>query len=98
MRTVSDIPVMKNEDWKNNPLQYNNLMDSRTVEWAIAEELKEVANEFEILRTLTNKVNNQFVGGLQQGHIKDWNTVAAMLEEWRENVEQKLEEITNRFY
>lgn len=98
MRTVSDVPAMKNEDWRNNPPQYNNLTDPRTVEWAMAEELREVTNEFEILRALTNEVSNRFVGGIQQGSIKDWETVSAMLEEWREIVEQKLEEITDRFY
>lgn len=98
MRTVSDVPVMKNEDWRNTPPQYDNLSDPRTVEWAMAEELREVANEFEILRALTNEVNNRFVGGIQQGAIKDWEQVAEMIEEWKEIVEQKLEAITERFY
>ena len=98
MRTVSDVPVMKNEDWRDTPPQYDNLSDTRTVEWAIAEELTEVTNEFEILRALTNEVNNRFVGGIQQGAIKDWEQVAEMIEEWKEIVEQRLEAITDRFY
>lgn len=98
MRTVNDVPAMANENWVNNPPQYNNLTDPRTVEWAVAEELREITNEFEILRAITNEVSNRFVGGLQQGSIKDWDTACAMIEEWKEIIEQKVEAITERFY
>ena len=98
MRTVENVPAMMNEDWRNNPPQYDNLSDTRTVEWAMAEELLEVRNEFEVLRALTEEVHSRFVGGIQQGAIKDWEQVAEMIEEWKEIVEQKVEAITERFY
>ena len=98
MRTVNDVPAMTNENWRSNPPQYDNLTDPRTVEWAVAEELREVTNEFEILRAITNEVSNRFVGGIQQGSIKDWDTVCEMIEEWKTIIEQKVEAITERFY
>ena len=98
MRTVNDVPAMANEKWRNNPPQYDNLTDPRTVEQAVAEELREVTNEFEILRALTNEVTNRFVGGIQQGVIQDWDTACEMIEEWKTIVEQKVEAITARFY
>lgn len=98
MRTVNDVPVIQNEDWRNNPPKYDNFTDLRTVEWGIAEELTEIKNEFEALRTLTDEMNIRFVGGIQQGSIKSWDEVAEMLEEWRETVKQKLEVIANNFY
>ena len=98
MRTVNDVPAMANENWRSNPPQYENLTDPRTVEWAMAEELREVTNEFEILRAITNEVSNRFVGGIQQGSIKDWDTVCEMIEEWKTIIEQKVEAITERFY
>jgi hypothetical protein len=98
MRTVNDVPAMANENWRNNAPQYDNLTDPRTVEWAVAEELREVTTELEILRALTEEVNHRYVGGIQQGTIKDWDTACAMIEEWKEIIEQKVQAITDRFY
>lgn len=98
MITVNEVEVMENEIWRNNPPQYNNLMDKRTVEWAMAKEFASISNELENLKNLTEKVDRRFVNGLQQGSIKDWDAVIAIIEEWKESMEQGLALISERFY
>ena len=95
---TEDIKVMETEDWRNTPPQYNNLTDSRTVEWGITQELSGIAEEFVALAKLANNLNTRFVGGLQQGSIKNWETIAQLLSQFEEEVEQRMEAISDKFY
>ena len=96
MRT-EDIKVMENEDWRNTPPQYSNLTDNRTVEWGIAQELTDIAEEFTALAKLANDLNTCLVGGLQQGSIKEWEEIAKLLSQFEKEVEQRMEVISDKF-
>ena len=95
---VEDVKVMETEEWRNNPPKYNNLTDNRTVEWGVAKELTDIKERFAALAKLADDLNVKFVGGLQQGSIKDWETVAQLLSEFEEEVELKMEMISEKFY
>ena len=97
MRT-EDIKVMETEDWRSTPPQYNNLTDNRTVEWGIAQELTDIEEEFAALAKLANNLNTGLVGGLQQGSIKEWEEIAQLLSQFEEEVEQRMEVISDKFY
>jgi hypothetical protein len=95
---TEDIKVMETEDWRNTPPQYNNLTDSRTVEWGIVQELIGIKEESMALAELANNLNIYLVNGLQQGSIKDWETIAQLISQFEEEVEQKMEAISVKFY
>jgi hypothetical protein len=38
------------------------------------------------------------VGGLQQGSIKEWEEIAQLLSQFEEEVEQRMEAISDKFY
>lgn len=97
MRT-EDIKVMETEDWRSIPPQYNNLTDNRTVEWGIAQELTDIEEEFAALAKLASNLNTRLVGGLQQGSIKEWEEIAQLLSQFEEEVEQRMEAISDKFY
>lgn len=89
---------MRTEDWKSAPPQYNNLTDNRTVEWGIVQELSDIEEEFAALAKLANGLNTRLVGGLQQGSIKEWKEIAKLLSQFEEEVEQRMEAISDKFY
>lgn len=89
---------MRAEDWKNTPPQYNNLTDNRTVEWGMVQELTDIKEEFEALAKLADNLNTRLVGGLQQGSIKEWEEIAQLLSQFEEEVGQRMEEISYKFY
>lgn len=89
---------MRADDWKNTPPQYNNLTDNRTVEWGMVQELTDIKEEFEALAKLADNLNTRLVGGLQQGSIKEWEEIAQLLSQFEEEVEQRMEEISYKFY
>ena len=95
---TKDIKAMETNNWKNIPPQYNNLTDNRTVEWGITQELTNNKEDFEALATLADNLNIRLVGGLQQGSIKDWETIAQLLSQFVEEIEQKMEAISDKFY
>ena len=95
---AEDIKVVKTEDWRNTPPQYNNLTDNRTVEWGVAQELTDIEEEFAALAKLANNLNTRLVGGLQQGSIKEWEEIAQLLSQFKEEVEQRIEAISDKFY
>ena len=85
------------KDWKNIPPQYDNITDTRTVEWGIVQELIEIRDKCAALAELADNLNILLVGGLQQGSIKDWGTIAQLLYQFRETVEQEVGKISIRF-
>ena len=89
---------MRADDWKNTPPQYNNLTDNRTVEWGMVQELTDIKEEFEALAKLADNLNTRLIGGLQQGSIKEWEEIAQLLSQFEEEVEQRMEEISYKFY
>jgi hypothetical protein len=93
-----DIKVMETENWNNIPPQYNNLTDNRTVEWGIAQELTDIEKEFIALATLANNLNTRLVGGLQQGSIKEWEEIAQLLSQFEEEITERMEAISDKFY
>ena len=93
-----DIKVMKTEDWSSIPPQYNNLTDNRTVEWGIAQELTDIKQEFTALAELADNLNTRLVGGLQQGSIKEWEEIAQLLSQFEEEIAQRMETISDKFY
>lgn len=95
---VEDIEVMETENWKNTPPQYNNLTDNRTVEWGISQELTNIKEEFAALSKLADNLNTRLVGGLQQGSIKDWETIAQLFLQFEEEIEQRMDAISEKFY
>jgi hypothetical protein len=50
------------------------------------------------LAELANNLNIYLVNGLQQGSIKDWETIAQLISQFEEEVEQKMEAISDKFY
>ena len=95
---AKDIKAIETETWKDTPPQYSNLTDNRTVEWGMIQELTDLQEEFEALAKLTNNLNTLLVGGLQQGSIKKWEEIAQLLSQFEEEVEQRMEAITDNFY
>lgn len=94
MRTLENVKP----NWRDNPPTYANMCDKSTMEWNMAEEIKDIKNELQSLAELSEKVHTQLVNGLQYGHIKTWEEMAEILVKWSHEMEEKMEAITDRFY
>lgn len=85
-------------DWKNNPPTYENLCDKSTMEWSMAEEIKNVKNELQNLVELSEKIHTHLVNGLQNKQLSSWEDVAKILVDWSREMEEKMENIIDKFY
>ena len=94
MRTLENVKP----NWKDNPPTYANMCDKSTMEWNMAEEIRDVKNELQHLVEVSEKVHTQIVNGLQYGRIKTWEEMAEILVNWSREMEEKMEAITDRFY
>lgn len=94
MRTLANVKP----NWRDNPPTYANMCDKSTMEWNMAEEIKDVKNELQSLVELSEKVHTQLVNGLQYGHIKTWEDISEILVNWSPEMAEKLEAILRRFY
>lgn len=94
MRTLENVKP----NWKDNPPTYANMCDKSTMEWNLAEEIRDVKNELQNLAEISEKVHTQLVNGLQYGHVKTWEDVLEILSNWCTEMEDKMEAITDRFY
>lgn len=96
MRTLEDLNYDTN--WMERKPTYDNLSDIRMMEYNMVAEVDDVKKELQELVNLSDKIHNQIVGGLQQGSITEWEQIAGILSNWANEMEEKMEVITDRFY
>ena len=96
MRTLGDLNYDTN--WRERKPAYDNLSDTRMMEYNIVAEVDDVKKELQELVNLSDKIHSQIIGGLQQGGITEWEQIAEILSNWANEMEEKMEIITDRFY
>jgi hypothetical protein len=86
------------EKWKDAPPQYENLSDTRQMEWCLAEELRTLTKDLRELADLADKTHTDLVQGLQYNKIETWLEVAEMITDFTEKMGRKLEAVRGKIW
>ena len=93
MKTLANVKP----NWRNNPPTYANMCDKSTMEWNMAEEIKDVTDELQNLVEISENTYAKLVNGLKYERIKTWEDMTEILVSWLHEMEEKMEPITDRF-
>ena len=81
------------EKMKDTPPRYENLSDTRTIEWCLAEELRTLSKDLRKLSDLADNAHTELVQGLQYDKIKDWSEIAESLATFTKEMAEELKAI-----
>ena len=81
------------EKMKDTPPKYENLTNTKTVEWCLAEELRTLAKDLRRLSDLADNAHTELVQGLQYDRIKDWSDIAENLNAFTQEMAEELKAI-----
>lgn len=87
---------MTREELINNPPKYDNLTDTRTLEFGVCEELTNVANELQTLVRNVQDLNQSFINRMKRDALT-WEDVAKELVEIRNQIENTTDFVLEKF-
>lgn len=87
---------MTREELINNPPKYDNLTDTRTLEFGVCEELTNIYKELQGLAKKADDLNLSFVEKMKRNALT-WEEVAADLAELKDSIENITDFVLEKF-